>query len=678
MSGKPPASRKLSLLLSFTLSALILAAPLPAKAQDQEQGAKSVTHTNDAPVTILPDKSKRYAVVIGIDKYTSDPNITQLRGAANDARAIAEALKKYAGFENVVLLTSDNPEPTNQPTRTVILKTLKLLKSYVERDGMLVVAYSGHGVERQSDHQSFLLPQDASSNPEDYDDTAISVSRVKGLIRESGASQVMLLLDSCRNDPTAGKGVDDDNKVTKGTLDSYSLKNSGVKAFVTLFAASEGQRAWEYQEKKQGYFSWVFVEGLKGAARDPSTGEVTLGRLIEYMQTEVPRLAKFAGKEQKPHVEMDGYGGSLVLSQVEPSVPKAVAAPIFVVPTTGTISVASTPGTQIVIEPSSGDKALVRTGTIPEDQSDFKSGPLPFGRYNITATRDGFVTQNKQVEITAANPVQPVIIPLVAATYTVTIKTNVSKGRVELGMKGEAPRIYQLQDGQAVVGNLRRGDYVVNVVPADVGFGPVSEPFTINGDLTREFKLVSRLREVPLDADFSLPEVWQVPSTWGRTRVLEVNGEGRAMLRDAKSWFADLELSANVELIGGTSVSFIVRAADEQNYYLVRLCGPHSDTPNKLRVFVVKDGQEPRHLQTFSLSSFQLSDQFLFDMKIVGDRFEFLLDDNSGSGQHVGLVPVGELIDSTLSAGSVGVAARPGDRAKLFQYLVCPGSCPKN
>src|SRR4051812_46730341 len=285
MSGNTPHSRRLARLLSYALPLFLLAAFAPARAQNQEPDAKSITHTEDAPVTILPDKSKRYAVVIGIDKYTSDANISQLRGAANDAKAIAEALRKYAGFEHVVLLTSDDPDTTNQPTRTAILRTLKNLKSYVEKDGMLVVAFSGHGVERQTDHQVFLLPADASSNPDDFDDTALSVTRVRDLIKQTNASQVMLLLDSCRNDPTAGKGSED-NKLTKNYIDAFNMKNTGVKAFVTLYASQEGQRAWEYQDKKQGYFSWAFVQGLKGEARDPATGEVTLGKLIEYVTTE--------------------------------------------------------------------------------------------------------------------------------------------------------------------------------------------------------------------------------------------------------------------------------------------------------------------------------------------------------------------------------------------------------
>jgi hypothetical protein len=554
------------------------------------------------------------------------------------------------------------------------------MKMYIEPGGMLVVAFSGHGVERQSDNKVFLLPADASSNPDDYEESAISVDRVKELIKQTSASQVMLLLDSCRNDPTAGRGTED-NKLTKSYAAAFNnLKGGGVKAFATLYAASEGQRAWEFQEKKQGYFSWAFVEGLKGAARDSSTGEVTLDGLTTYVANEVERRARMAGKSQRPWFVKEGYGEKLVISKVAPPpppAPKVVSAPAPVLPTTGVLSVVSEPGAQVVVEPLTGDKSLRRQGTIVEGRA-YSSGPLPFGSYRVTVTREGFLPETKPVEIAAGNLNHVLPLPLKAATYTVTVRTNISKGRVELGARGEALRVYPLQGGQAVAGELHRGEYSLRIIPDDVGFQPKDAPLTVEGDLTLDYRLESKVRTKPLDANFNLPEQWQLPSAWRGTRVLEVNGEGRSLLRDDDNWFTDLELSANVELIGGTSVSFIVRAVDEQNYYLVRLCGPRSDTPNNLRVFLVKDGQKPRHLQTFSLSDFRLTDQFLFGLKATGSHFEFLIDDNSGTGKRVGLSPVGTLTDATFRAGTVGVAAGSGDKAKLYQYYVCPGSCPKN
>ncbi|MET0649839.1 MAG: caspase family protein [Pyrinomonadaceae bacterium] len=683
MLGKTPPSRPFARVFTFALLATLLAAPshVSARRQTQDPGSKSLTQPkNDEGVIELPDRTKRYAVVIGIDKYTSDPNITALRGAANDAKAIADALVTYAGFkrDHVRLLTSDSPDDESKPIRNNILTTLKLMKRLMEKDAMLVVAFSGHGVERQGDRQAFLLPADASSNPEDYDDTAISVDRVKELIRQTGASQVMLLLDSCRNDPTAGKGSQD-NKLTKSYADAFDMRNSGVKAFVTLYAASEGQRAWEYQEKKQGYFSWAFVEGLKGGAKDPTTGEVTLGRLIEHMQTEVPRLAKLAGREQKPQVDMVGYGGNLLLAKTAPIKPPPAPVVAPAAPTTGTLSVVSEPGARIVIEPLSGGTQSRVEGDA-DDKGVYKSGQLQFGEYRVIAAREGSETREDKAEVAANKPPPVVPLNLKKATYTLTIIANTMTGSVAVGAQGGPTQVYQLKDGRAVAADLSRGDYTVAITPDDVSLQPEKAPVTVTGDREHTFTLKSLLRKQPLDAEFALPSQWRLPSGWRATPALEVNGEGRAMLSEEVGRFADFELSANVELVGGTSVSFVVRAADEQNYYLVRLSGPRADVPNMLSLYLVKNGQKPRSLYDISLRGNKLDDQFIFGMKATGDRFDFFIDDNSfeSNGKPIGLAPIGKHSDSTFAVGGVGVAAGPGDKAKIFQYMVCPGICAKN
>ncbi len=668
--------------LGAALSALLCLSLLPlsaihAQPQTQEQGAKSITHTEEASVRTLPDKANRYALVIGVDKYTSDSNITPLNGASNDAIQIAEALVKYAGFEKdkVIVLTSNEVDTTRQPSRTVILSALKNLKNLIAQDGMLLVAFSGHGVERKNDGRVYLLPADASSNPDDYEDTAISVNRVKELIRQTKASQVMLLLDSCRNDPTAGRGQED-NKLSDNYIKSFSFdrRNSGINAFVTLYAASEGQRAWEYQEKKQGYFSWAFVEALKGAAADQNTGEVTLNNLIGYVEKEVQTRAKWKGREQKPYAVMEGYGGGLVLSKpIEPKKAAPAPVPVAAAPVVGTLSVVSESGAQIVIEPLTGDKSKGKKGAISDGQRFYTFDSLPLGTYRVAVTRDGYNAASKQIEITAANSKPVVDLPLKPLTYSLTVKTNLTKGRVEVGAQGEAPRVFDLEGGQKVFSDLRQGDYAIRIIPDDPVILPKSETVSVRGDLTREYKLQSHLRAQPLMADFSLREQWQLPAAWRVSPSLELSGEGVALLKGENGRFANLELSANVELIDGSAAQFILRAQDEQNYYGVRVSGlKDAEAPKKLRVFVVKNGVE-RVLQTFPLAASMIAGQFSFTVRMNGKEIAFFLINEEGKPELVG-----SLTDDTFAAGTVGISARAGDRAKIYSYYICPGNCPQN
>ena len=286
------------------------------------------------PVESLPASSKRYALVIGVDEY-EDSQINKLEGASNDAKAIVEALVQYAGFlrDQVKLLTSDQPVE-RRPTRNKILRQLSNLRGTVPKDGLLLIAFAGHGIERGD--QAYLLPSDAelSNDVSLLEESSINVDDMRKRIIETGVGQVVMILDACRNDPSAGRG-DADNRLTNRFTQHFNFdeRNSEVKAFATLYATAVGSRAYEYKEKKQGYFSWALVEGLKGEAANEK-GEVTLNSLVTYLQDRVPRRISIdlgAGKIQKPYADIQGYKASdLVLSKVAATENVAIVDPAAV------------------------------------------------------------------------------------------------------------------------------------------------------------------------------------------------------------------------------------------------------------------------------------------------------------------------------------------------------------
>src|SRR5712692_1804039 len=276
--------------------------------QTQSSPASSSTSPADQ-IAALPVSAKRWALVIGVDKY-QDPQISPLKGSDNDARLIADALVRYAGFprDQVILLSTDQPAE-RQPTRVNILRRLSNLSTAVPKDGLLLISFAGHGMERSG--QAFLLPSDAqiSDQISFLEETAISMNRVKERIKETGVGQVVVLLDACRNDP--GGRADAINPLTNAYTNAFNfdVRNREVQAFATVYATGIGQRAYEYTEKKQGYFSWAVVEGLKGGAANDK-GEITLSQLVKYVQDTVPkRIAIDLGstKQQRPFAMIEGY-----------------------------------------------------------------------------------------------------------------------------------------------------------------------------------------------------------------------------------------------------------------------------------------------------------------------------------------------------------------------------------
>jgi hypothetical protein len=284
------------------------------------------------PVASWPGKAKRWALVIGVDQY-ADPQISPLKGAANDAKSLADSLVRYAGFppDQVILLASDQPLE-RQPTRLNILRRLSNLASLVPKDGLLLISFAGHGIERGG--QAYLVPSDAqlSDDISFLEESAVSVSRMHDRIRATGVAQVVILLDACRNDP--GGRADAPNPLTQAYVKGFNfdVRNREVQAFATLYATAVGQRAYEYTEKKQGYFTWTVVEALKGGAANEK-GEVTLAQLVKYVQENVPKRVAIdlgPGKQQRPFSQMEGYKAeALVIAMGGPtsSVTSTAAAP---------------------------------------------------------------------------------------------------------------------------------------------------------------------------------------------------------------------------------------------------------------------------------------------------------------------------------------------------------------
>ena len=292
-------------------------------AQTQSSPSSQANQINSLPVS-----AKRWALVIGVDKY-QDPQISPLKGSDNDARLIADALVRYAGFprDQVILLSTDQPAE-RQPTRVNILRRLSNLSTAVPKDGLLLVSFAGHGMERSG--QAFLLPSDAqiSDQISFLEETAISMNRVRERIKETGVSQVVVLLDACRNDP--GGRADAINPLSNAYTNAFNfdVRNREVQAFATVYATGIGQRAYEYTEKKQGYFSWAVVEGLKGGAANDK-GEVTLSQLVKYVQETVPkRLAIDLGstKQQRPFAMIEGYRADELVVAVTSSASNAASA----------------------------------------------------------------------------------------------------------------------------------------------------------------------------------------------------------------------------------------------------------------------------------------------------------------------------------------------------------------
>ncbi|MNR85421.1 Hercynine oxygenase [compost metagenome] len=228
--------------------------------------------------------SENWAISIGINQYD---NITALSYARQDAEGIAAFFTENARFKKVYQLTEDAPlidgdvGPPFQ-SRPTIGNLLRFMRERFEHPFLkatdnLWFFFAGHG--RRDRDVDYLLPLDA--DPGNVARTGIEVRYVVEQLKKSGAGNVVLLLDACRN-----LGSRD------GSVPGLERQNGAV----TISSCSAAEFSYEIDDLHHGAFTYALIEGLRlQGERNCATVE----RLDAYLQTRVPELCRLHGKPRQ-------------------------------------------------------------------------------------------------------------------------------------------------------------------------------------------------------------------------------------------------------------------------------------------------------------------------------------------------------------------------------------------
>ncbi len=309
------------------------------------------------------------------------------------------------------------------------------------------------------------------------------------------------------------------------------------------------------------------------------------------------------------------------------------------------------------------------------------------GRYRVAAELDGYEPAEEEVMVTA-NKNTPVTLNLRPITYNVTIAANVPAGEVryapvtgvrdasgemKYNVTGET-RVTPLQNGQALLANLRPGTYGVDVRSADVGYQTLLATFTLPGQTTYSVTLPKLLSTKTLSAAWVSLDAWDAPAGWRvASRKLSASGRGIALPRDESvRHYKDFRLFSNIKMLNGIAASYVVRAVDPQNYYLIQITGQQADEPYVLRGFIVRNGTAQR-FATIPADAFtatlKANQFFSVTIEAVGNEFKvFVTDSQTGEVQ-----PLGTLVDPNRNfpIGAVGIAVRDNEQNEIERFVVC-------
>jgi uncharacterized caspase-like protein len=220
------------------------------------------------------------AIVVGINEYE---RLKRLKYARQDALKVKGLLEERGEVSSAVLFTDDSEPINGKPTRATHTNLRDLLFSMFEEQFLhaednLWFFFSGHGL--RYDQQDYLLPIDA--NPRDIDGTAITVDFVTKRLSRSGAGNIVLILDACRNPLTGAKGVAEMGEEAKERVRERGL--------ISIFACRPDEESWEEDALEQGIFTYALAKALQEG------GCATVRQINSYLKSEVSALARRYGK----------------------------------------------------------------------------------------------------------------------------------------------------------------------------------------------------------------------------------------------------------------------------------------------------------------------------------------------------------------------------------------------
>jgi hypothetical protein len=225
--------------------------------------------------------ANNWAIVVGVNHYDFLPEAS-LRFAVKDALAMKAFLCEEAGFpEKQVLLCGDGSSGTRKATRPILRDILLHQIQHAKNADNLWFFFSGHGL---GEH---LMPIDG--NPNDLQDTAISIHFVTERLRACKAKNIVLVLDMCRNEHHE---VGQKSAVSVAdALKKLVQDREGQQGIITLFSCGRGESSYEIASLEQGAFTHALLEGLKQ--------QTILKELARYLERRVPELHRESGKTRK-------------------------------------------------------------------------------------------------------------------------------------------------------------------------------------------------------------------------------------------------------------------------------------------------------------------------------------------------------------------------------------------
>lgn len=280
--------------------------PHTAQGEDPQPHSRAVTvagtDTRYQPVSSTAPTGNA-GLFVGINAFSDDFGLRSLDFAVNDAVAQAHLFVielKLIPANNTFLCLAGQPttDPLHQqlaalekagvqrvdPRKTAILRALLTVEK-IPQDAkdLLVVAISSHGFEDRG--TPYAMPTDGLRGL--LADTAINLQTVQHRLSKSKAGKRLLILDACRERPSAdAKGGDQPMKA------AFRQALAQAAGQAVLLSCDASQVSFENPDLGHGVFTHFLLQAMRGHAAADDRGFITLGSVCDYVAQGVHHWAQ--------------------------------------------------------------------------------------------------------------------------------------------------------------------------------------------------------------------------------------------------------------------------------------------------------------------------------------------------------------------------------------------------
>lgn len=240
----------------------------------------------------LPQRPQDFALVVGVERYATLP---EARFSERDASAfVAHAEALGVPPRNIIHLAGP-------------LAGYASLKKYLESwlpknvtpESRVYFFFSGHGAPDTETRDAYLVPWDG--DPSFLKDTAYPLKRLYEKLDALKAKEVIVAMDACFSG-AGGRSV-----LAKGARPLVAqVTKAAAPPKLTVFAAATGEQITStLEDQGHGTFTYYFLQGLGGDAKDP-TGKITARGLFDYLKPRVQDAARRQNRDQEPVLDAQG------------------------------------------------------------------------------------------------------------------------------------------------------------------------------------------------------------------------------------------------------------------------------------------------------------------------------------------------------------------------------------